>query len=100
MISIEDLKKIERLAKLRYDDNGRGELAGDLNNIIKMIDSLQDIDCSNVEPMRSVIDAHQRLAEDQSEIQEIEGDLFANIPNSGSEFAREVKCFVVPKVVE
>lgn len=100
MISIEDIKKIERLAKLRHKEDDQESLAVDLNNIINMIDTLQDVDCSNIEPLRSVLDMHQRLEEDNATDQKIEHQLFSNLPKSGSELAKEVKCFVVPKVVE
>ena len=100
MISIEDIKKIERLAKIRHEEESLQVLATDLNNIIKMIDELQDVDCSEVEPLRSVLDAQQRLVDDNSVEQKIEQQLFKNLPKSGSDLAKEVNCFVVPKVVE
>lgn len=100
MISIEDTKKISRLAKLNYKEEDLEALTVDLNNIINMIDDVQDVDCSDVEPLRNVLDMNQRLVEDKAMEQKIEKQLFDNLPKSGSELAKEVNCFVVPKVVE
>lgn len=100
MISIEEIKKIERLAKLNYAEEKREPLAVDLNNIINMIDDLQQLDCSDIEPLRNVLGMKQRLEEDKAVEQKNEQQLFKNLPKSGSELAREVNCFVVPKVVE
>lgn len=100
MISIEDIKKIERLAKLNYSEDKLENLAIDMNKIINMIDDFKEIDCSDIVPLRSVLDMKQRLEADEAVEQKIENQLFSNLPKSGSELAKEVNCFVVPKVVE
>ena len=71
-----------------------------LKNVVGMIDKLQEIDSQGVEPLRSVCDMHQRFREDKVVNSNISEDLFKNVPGSGSQIAREVKCFVVPKVIE
>ena len=66
----------------------------------ELIDKLQEIDSEGVDPRRSVCDMHQRFREDKVENTNISEDLFKNVPDSGSQIAQEVKCFVVPKVIE
>lgn len=100
MISREDIRKVSKLAKLAFDEDHLGELATELNSIMTMIDSLSELDTEGVEPLRSVLDNDQRLVEDKVSEKDISGDLFKNIPEGGADLAREIKCFVVPKVVE
>ncbi len=100
MISNDELKKLQRLAKLDFSDSEIEAFSKKLTNVVGMIDKLQEVDCDGVEPLRSVCDVHQRFREDKVEISDISEDLFKNVPERGSEIAREVKCFVVPKVIE
>jgi aspartyl-tRNA(Asn)/glutamyl-tRNA(Gln) amidotransferase subunit C len=100
MITVEEIKKTAKLARLSFSEEKMQEMAKDLNSIIKMIDQLKEVDCSDVEPLRSVSEAYQRLAEDEVTETDISEDLFKNIPENGAELAKAVKCFVVPKVVE
>lgn len=100
LISSDDTKKVARLAKLSFNENAEREVTTKLNSIMVMIDELQDVNCDGIEPLRSVLDMQQRFAEDQVQEKDISDDLFSNIPKSGSDLAKEVKCFVVPKVVE
>lgn len=100
MINIDDIRKTSRLAKIDFSDDHMSDFLKDLNSIMQMIDSLQEVDCSEVVPLRSVLDMHQRLAEDVVSEDGIANQLFQNIPEGGAELAKEVKCFIVPKVVE
>ena len=100
MISNEELKKLQKLAKLEFSDNELEDFSHKLANVVGMIDKLREVDCEGVEPLRSVCDMHQRMREDKVEISDISDDLFKNIPEKGAEIAKEVKCFVVPKVIE
>ncbi len=100
MISDKELKKLQILSKLDFSDNELKSFSHKLASVVDMIDRLQEIDCEGVEPLRSVCDMHQRMREDKIEVSDISEDLFKNVPEKGSEIAREVKCFVVPKVIE
>ena len=100
MISNDELKNLQRLAKLDFSDNDIKDFSKKLKNVVGMIDKLQEIDSEGVDPLRSVCDMHQRFREDKVENTNISEDLFKNVPDSGSQIAQEVKCFVVPKVIE
>ena len=43
---------------------------------------------------------YQRTREDEVTAGDIADQLFANVPAKNAEFAKEVKCFIVPKMVE
>ena len=100
MISNSELKKLQRLTKLNFSDNEIESFSQKLTSVVGMIDKLQKIDCNGIEPLRSVCDMYQRFREDKIEISDISEDIFKNVPEKGSEIAKEVKCFVVPKVIE
>jgi len=100
MISNDELKKLQRLAKLDFSDNEIENFSKKLQNVVKMIDTLKEIDSEGVMPLRSVWDMHQRFREDKIENVNLSEELFKNVPDSGSQIAQEVKCFIVPKVIE
>jgi aspartyl/glutamyl-tRNA(Asn/Gln) amidotransferase C subunit len=75
-------------------------MVSQLSRIMEMIDTLKEVDTEHAEPLTSVLNSSQRVREDQVTVQNIQSKLFANIPGKDAEFAREVSCFIVPKVVE
>lgn len=100
MITQQELIKLQKLAKISFSDEELQGFAKKLNTVIEMIDTLKDVNCSDVEPLRSVSDGIQRMREDEVTVGNIAEQLFANVPEKNADFAREVKCFIVPKVVE
>lgn len=100
MITQQELTKLQKLAKIAFSKDELDGFAKKLNGVIEMIDSLKTIDCTNIEPLRSVSDNHQRMREDKVTTGSIAEQLFANVPAKNADFAKEVRCFIVPKVVE
>lgn len=100
MITTKEINKLTRLAKLNFSSEEISSFAHKLNSVIKMIDTLKEVDCTGAEPLRSVSDMQQRLREDKVASGDLSEELFQNVPESGGDLAKEVKCFVVPKVVE
>ena len=100
MITEEELKKLQKLAKLSFSTEELDSFTKKLNNVMTMIDSLAEANCENIEPLRSVSDMYQRTREDEVTVGDIADQLFANVPAKNAEFAKEVKCFIVPKMVE
>ncbi|MBN8522487.1 MAG: Asp-tRNA(Asn)/Glu-tRNA(Gln) amidotransferase subunit GatC [Rickettsiaceae bacterium] len=100
MITEEELKKLQKLAKLSFSKDELDNFAKKLNSVMAMIDSLVEVNCENIEPLRSVSDMYQRTREDEVNVGNISNQLFANVPAKNAEFAKEVKCFIVPKMVE
>ncbi len=100
MITDTELKKLQKLAKLSFRQEETSIFLSKLRGVIEMIDKLKDIDCSEIEPLRSVCDDNQRMQADEVTISDQSEDLFRNVPEKGAQFAKEIKCFVVPKVIE
>ena len=100
MIEKKDLYKLQKLAKLSFTDSELESFAVKLGYVVEMIDKLRTVDCDNVVPLRSVCDMDQRMREDKVEVQNLSEDLFKNVSGESAEFAKDIKCFVVPKVVE
>ncbi len=100
MINKEELVNIERLSRISFSDAERDDFTQKLENVITMINQVQEIECQDVEPLRSVCEMNQRMQEDEVKIGDISDELFKNPPGKTAEFSKEIRCFVVPKVVE
>lgn len=101
MSGIRNIPKIAKLARIKLADAAETlKFEGQINTIMSMIDELQAVECDNVEPLRSVIEGLQHNREDKVTEKNITADLFSNAPGPQSQLAKDVKFFVVPKVVE
>ncbi len=100
MINIEEVKKLSRLSKIKFSDEEMKDMIPKLQNIIGLIKELQHVDTDGVEPLTSVVRTVPYTREDKVTDGGIEDDLFINAPGKSSALAKEIKCFVVPKVVE
>ncbi|MEO9463660.1 MAG: Asp-tRNA(Asn)/Glu-tRNA(Gln) amidotransferase subunit GatC [Marinomonas sp.] len=91
--------KIASLARIKMSDEELDRIAPELNNILKFVDQLSEVDTSNVEPMTAVIPNTLRLREDEVNADPKTGgdrrdDVLANAP------AAEHGFYGVPKVIE
>ena len=100
MITSEEVKKISRLAKLQFSDSDIPNLATHLTNIMDMIDDLNQVDCEGIKPLASICDAKLVLRKDEVTQSDISDELFSNVSGKSADLAKEIKCFIVPKVVE
>ncbi len=100
MINKEELMNIEKLSRISFSDAERDDFTKKLENVITMINQVQEIECQNIEPLRSVCEMKQRMQEDEVKIGDISDELFKHPPGKTAEFSKEIRCFVVPKVVE
>jgi aspartyl-tRNA(Asn)/glutamyl-tRNA(Gln) amidotransferase subunit C len=100
MISLDDIKKLSHLAKIKLNGKEANDLQVKLSDIMGMIDSLKEVDTEGIVPLTSVVDATNRLREDEVNDGDIQENLFKNAPGKNADLAKEIKCFVVPKVVE
>ncbi len=88
------VRKVARLARIRTTDAETEVLAGEMNNILKMIEQLNAVKTDGVEPMTSVIEMQMPEREDKVTDGGIPEKILANAPEHTAGF------FVVPKVVE
>jgi aspartyl-tRNA(Asn)/glutamyl-tRNA(Gln) amidotransferase subunit C len=100
MISDIELKKLQTLARLSFSGGEAKEFSTKLESVLNMINQIHEVECQNVEPLRSVCEMSQRLREDKVNEANLSDDLFKNVPGKSVDLAREIKCFIVPKVVE
>lgn len=100
MITQEDVKKVAKLARLKLTDSEVTGYTSQLGNIMEMIDDMLEVDCTGVEPLRSVCEMKPHLREDKITASNLSAELFNNAPGKDATFAKEIKCFIVPKVIE
>jgi aspartyl-tRNA(Asn)/glutamyl-tRNA(Gln) amidotransferase subunit C len=65
MLSPEEVRAIARLARIEVADAEVERLRGELNGILALVEKMQAVDTSGVEPMAHPQDARQRLREDR-----------------------------------
>ena len=100
MITQEEVRKVAKLARLRLTDAEVVGYTSQLGNIMDMIDDMLEVDCEGVEPLRSVCEMTPHLREDKITESDLSAELFNNAPGKDAQFAKEIKCFIVPKVIE
>ena len=89
-----DVQKIAHLARLQINPADIPEYARNLSSILDLVDQMQALDTSNVEPMGNPLDAVQRLRVDAV----TEGDQRDHLQTVAP--AVEKGLFQVPKVIE
>ena len=63
-IEQDEIEKIAELARIRIADDQIGQVTQRITEILGMVDQLQAVDTSDVEPMANPLDATQRLRAD------------------------------------
>lgn len=89
-----DVEKIAHLARLQIDEQDIPEYTKNLSSILDLVDQMQAVDTSDVEPMANSLDAVQRLRADVVTEENNRDKLQSVAP------AVENGLFQVPKVIE
>ena len=89
-----DIEKIARLARIRIEPEAIPEVAARINDILAMVDTMQSVDTSGVEPMANPLDACQRLRVDGVTEENRREAFLAIAPQA------ENGLFLVPKVID
>ncbi len=90
----QDIKKISHLARLTFPDNQMDKIAGELNNILHLIEHLNQEDTDTIEPLAHPLEATQPLRPDLVS-EHNERDLFLkNAPET------DMGLYIVPQVIE
>ena len=90
----EDVAKIAHLARLALRDEDVPRYAGDLSNILDLVEQMNAVDTSGVEPMAHPLDAVPRLRPDEV-TESDQRDHFQSIAPQ-----TEAGLYLVPKVIE
>ena len=93
-LNLADVRRIAGLARIEIDEAQTLEAAGQLNNILAMIERISRVDTAGVAPMSHPLDGVQRLRSDAVTETPDREQTMANAP------ARQDGLFLVPRVVE
>ena len=93
-VTIKDVEKIATLAKLKFDGEELERLKGDMNQILGYIDSLNELDLADVEPLENINEIENVLRKDEPTDCITTEEALKNAP------ARTGKYFKVPKVLD
>lgn len=93
-IKDDEVKKIASLARLKIADGDISSYAGNLNNILKLVDQMDQLDTSEVKPMAHPFDNSTRLRTDTVSEADQRDALLALAPET------ESGLYLVPKVIE
>lgn len=90
----DDVKRAARLARIAIDEHEADEVLAQLANIFGMIEEMQAVDVSGVEPMAHAQDVSLRLREDavtEADQHELFQEIAPRVENG---------LYLVPKVIE
>ena len=90
----DDVRSIAQLARLHLGDDEIERYAADLSSILDLVEQMQRVDTSAVEPLANPLDASQRLREDAVTETDQRDRFQAIAPDVEAGFYR------VPKVIE
>ncbi|MCP3931416.1 MAG: Asp-tRNA(Asn)/Glu-tRNA(Gln) amidotransferase subunit GatC [Bacteroidetes bacterium] len=93
-IDVKLISRLEELARLELSLEERERLQKDLNNILKMVEKLEDLDTTGVEPLVYVSEEQNVLREDVVKNQVEKRKALMNAPDKNENF------FKVPKVIK
>ena len=93
-IDIDTARKVANLARIRVETGDLPDLAEKLSGILGLMEQLNEVDVSGVEPMTSVTPQRLKRRADVVNDGEQQPAVLANAPDAREGF------FAVPKVVE
>jgi aspartyl-tRNA(Asn)/glutamyl-tRNA(Gln) amidotransferase subunit C len=93
-ITLEDVENIAHLARLQLSPTEKQEALSSITNILQVIDQMQSINTTGVEPLAHAYEAAQRLRDDVVTEKDQRITLLALAPST------ERGLFLVPKVLE
>lgn len=93
-VTREDVQYVADLARLQFSEEETERLKGDLNQILEYMETLNELDTSDVDPLEHVIDLEYRLRSDEAEEPVSHEDALKNAPDADSDYFR------VPRVIE
>lgn len=88
------ISRLEELARLELSDAERTKLTGDLSEILKMVEKLEELDTTGVEPLVYINDEVNVLRTDEVKHQVSREAAFKNAPDADETY------FKVPKVIK
>jgi len=93
-VSKDDIAKVATLARIKVSEEEIPKVTESINEILGLVDKMQQLDTSDVEPLANPHDAVQILREDVVTATDDRENLLKNAPES------ESGLFLVPKVID
>jgi len=88
-----DIDTVARLTRIALTSQEAARYAGELGRVLSFMDTLDELDLSDVEPTRHVVPIATPLRDDAVGETTTQSDALANAP------AEDGEAFIVPKVV-
>ncbi len=92
-VTISDVEYVASLARLEFSTEEKEKLAHELNEILKYVEQLNELNTENVEPLSHVIELNNVFREDVVKRSILPEEALKNAP------AKNDKFFKVPKVI-
>jgi aspartyl-tRNA(Asn)/glutamyl-tRNA(Gln) amidotransferase subunit C len=92
-VTIHDVEYVASLARLEFSDKEKEKLTHELNEILKYVEKLNELDTENVEPLAHVIELSNVFREDEVQPSISQEEALKNAPSKNDKF------FKVPKVI-
>jgi aspartyl-tRNA(Asn)/glutamyl-tRNA(Gln) amidotransferase subunit C len=102
-LSIEDIKKVAHLARIEVSETDAAATLTKLTGILGLIEQMQAVDTTGIEPMSHSQDVCQRLRDDVVTKTNLRDEFQKNAPalgNGSTEPAVSGGLYLVPKVIE
>lgn len=93
-VSKDEVQYVAHLARLQLSKEETERLAGDMNEILDYMETLDEVDTSDVKPLEHVIDLEYRFREDKAKTPISHDDALKNAPDADTDYFR------VPRVIE
>jgi aspartyl-tRNA(Asn)/glutamyl-tRNA(Gln) amidotransferase subunit C len=93
-LNLSDVKRIAHLARIEVTEAEAEQALGPLNDIFKLIEQLQSVDTTGIEPMSHPLGGSQRMRPDLANEADNRDANMKNAP------AQQDGLFLVPKVIE
>jgi len=93
-LALDDVKRIAHLARIEVTDQEAAAYLQQLSDIFQLVEQMQAVDTSGVEPMAHAQEIFQRLREDAVTEPDRRADFQAVAPQT------EAGLYLVPKVIE
>lgn len=88
------ISRLEKLAKLDLSSTEKDKLRKELDDILKMVDKLEELDTDHIEPLIYVLEEGNMWREDKVKGQLERKASFKNAPDADGQY------FKVPKVID
>lgn len=93
-VTNEDVKYVADLARLRFSEEETEKLAGEMSKILDFMETLGEVDTTDVEPLEHVIELEYRFRDDTTEESLSHEKALKNAPDADTDYFR------VPRVIE